>query len=312
MKKSMIISDSRFPTPPSSVLAFAKGPVPIPLTNDYLFRACLQKNNRALKGLISALMHLPVDEIVSAEITNPIELGKSIDDKAFFLDVRILLNNKALINLEMQVANEYNWPERSLTYLCRSFDNLNAGKPYKNVMPAIQIGLLDFTLFPSHPEFYATYKFLNVKNHTLYSDKIQLSVLDLNHIHLATEEDKLHQIDYWASLFKAITWEEIKMIAANNEYIKTASETIYKLSQTEKIRLQCEAREDYHRRQRSIQLTMEETKAELKRQNLEIKKQNLEIEKQNFEIERQAAIIQQKDSAYSDLLEWARQHGYQQ
>lgn len=315
MKKSMIISDSRYPTPPSSVLAFAKGPVSIPLTNDYLFRACLQKNNRALKGLISALMHLPVNEISSVEITNPIELGESISDKTFFLDIRILLNNEALINLEMQVANEYNWPERSLTYLCRSFDNLNSGKPYKDVKPAIQIGLLDFTLFPERPEFYATYKLLNVKNHALYSDKIRLSVLDLNHIHLATKEDKLHQIDYWASLFKAITWEEIKMLASKNEYIKEASETIYKLSKKDYIRLQCEAREDYYRRQRSMELWVEEAqeaKAKFEEQKIEIEKQNLEIERQTLEIDKQAAIIQQKDSAYNDLLAWARQHGYQQ
>ena len=86
----MIISDSRFPTPPPSVLAFANGPVSIPLTNDYMFRACLQKNNKALKGLISSLMHLPVNEIASVEIANPIELGESISDKTFFLDVRIV------------------------------------------------------------------------------------------------------------------------------------------------------------------------------------------------------------------------------
>ena len=304
MKKSMIISDSRFPTPPPSVLAFANGPVSIPLTNDYMFRACLQKNNKALKGLISSLMHLPVNEIASVEIANPIELGESISDKTFFLDVRIVLNNEALINLEMQVANEYNWPERSLTYLCRSFDNLNSGIPYKNVKPAIQIGLLDFTLFPSHPEFYATYKFLNVKNSTLYSDKIRLSVLDLTHIHLATKEDKLYQIDYWASLFKAITWEEIKMLASKNEFIKEASETLYKLSKKDNIRLQCEARDDYYRRLRSTQLAMEEDKDTIERQEAE-------IERQSSEIERQAAIIQQKDSAYNDLLAWAKQHGYQ-
>lgn len=108
MKKSMIISDSRFPTPPTSILAFAKGPVSIPLTNDYMFRACLQKNNYALKGLISALLHLPINDIFSVEIMNPIELGQSINDKTFFLDIQLILNNQTIINLEMQVVNEHN------------------------------------------------------------------------------------------------------------------------------------------------------------------------------------------------------------
>ena len=45
-------------------------------------------------------------------------------------------------------------------------------------------------MFPEHPEFYATYKLLNVKSHMLYSDKLQLSVLDLTRIDLATTEDR--------------------------------------------------------------------------------------------------------------------------
>ena len=135
MKKSIIISGKHFSSHSSSILSSAKGPVSIPLTNDYLFRAFLQKNNQALKGLICSLLHLSVNDITS------------------------------------------------LTYLRRSFDNLNAGDTYQNVKSAIQIGLLDFTLFPDHPEFYAIYKLLNVKNYSLYSDKIQLSVVDLTHIH---------------------------------------------------------------------------------------------------------------------------------
>ena len=300
MKKSIIISGKHFSSHSSSILSSAKGPVSIPLTNDYLFRAFLQKNNQALKGLICSLLHLSVNDITSVEITNPIELGEYINEKTYFLDVRLLLNNKTIINLQMQVINEHNWPERSLTYLRRSFDNLNAGDTYQNVKSAIQIGLLDFTLFPDHPEFYAIYKLLNVKNYSLYSDKIQLSVVDLTHIH------------------KAITWEEIKMLASKNEFIQEASETIYQLSQKEQVRLQCEAREDYYRRLRSTQLTIEENKATLERQNSEMERQNSEIERQfseierqNSEIEKQAAIIQQKDSAYNDLLQWAIKHGYE-
>ena len=97
----------------------------------------------------------------------------------------------------------HNWPERSLSYLCRNFDNLHSGEDFLSVRPVIQIGLLDFTLFENHPEFYATYQFLNVKNYTLYSDKLRLSVLDLTRIDLASKEDKHYHIDYWASLFKA-------------------------------------------------------------------------------------------------------------
>ena len=46
------------------------GPVQIPMTNDYLFRALLQKNNHVLKGLICSLLHLKPEEVISVTILN--------------------------------------------------------------------------------------------------------------------------------------------------------------------------------------------------------------------------------------------------
>ena len=281
----------------------ATGPLAIPLTNDYLFRALLQRNNYVLKGLICSLLHLSPQEVSSVVINNPIILGESISDKTFFLDISITLNNHTLINLEMQVINEHNWPERSLSYLCRTFDNLNSGKDYTTVQPAIQIGLLDFTLFPEYPEFYSTYQFLNVKNHTVYSDKIRLCVLNLTRIDLATEEDRQNNIDYWASLFKAATWEELKMLAEQNEFIDNASSTVYQLSQEESIRLQCEAREDYYRRQRSVQHHMDRQEEMINSQQEKIDFQQKEIATQQKEIASQKEEI---DSLRKQLNEALR------
>ena len=50
-------------------------------------------------------MHLQPDSVSSITITNPIELGKAIDNKAFILDINVMLNNHAQINLEMIVQN---------------------------------------------------------------------------------------------------------------------------------------------------------------------------------------------------------------
>ena len=103
-----------------------------------------------------------------------------------------------------------------------------------------------------HPEFYATYQLLNVKNHHLYSSKFTLSVVDLTQTKLATKEDKRYKIDHWARIFKAKTWEELKMLAQNNEYLKEAADSIYKANSEEIVRQQCRAREDAERRERTL------------------------------------------------------------
>ena len=279
----------------------ASGPLQFPMTNDYLFRSLLQSDNHVLKGLICALLHLDAEEIHSAEILNPLELGKAIDDKTFILDIKVLFNDNTIVQLEMQVINQYNWTDRSLSYLCRSFDQLTRGDAYQTVKPVIQIGILDFTLFPESPEFYATYQLLNVKKYTKYSDKLRLSVLDLTQRKLATEEDRLYRIDDWAALFKATTWEDLKMLAEKNSYIAEAAATVYKLSQDEKIRLQCEAREDYYRHQASIQYEMDRRNAMLKETNAKLEERNAEIEKQDARIEEQDARIEEQDARIEAL-----------
>ena len=109
----------------------------------------------------------------------------------------------------------------------------------------INVDVISFTSV-----FFAPFIFLDsciVKQMIDIRNFMQLCVLNLSRIDLATAEDKHYQIDYWASLFKSTTWEEIKMLAKDNNYISDAASTVYRLSQEEMIRLQCEAREDYYR-----------------------------------------------------------------
>ena len=225
----------------------ATGKLPYTLINDYMFKALLQKNQKVLKHLICSLLHLQQEDIRSVKVTNPILLGavqtEDFDGKTFVLDINVLLNDQTLINLEMQVADYRNWPERSMAYLCRNFDRLQSGQDYMEIKPTIHIGFLDFTLFPEHPEFYATYMMMNVKNHHIFTDRIALSVVNLKHMELATQEDREWKIDYWSSLFKATTWEELKMLAEQNPVMGDAAETIYELTADEAIREQCKARE---------------------------------------------------------------------
>lgn len=241
----------------------ASGPLAYNMTNDYMFRAVLQTSNKVLTGLVCSLLHLDQSEVSSAVITNPVILGESIADKEFRLDISVTLNTRTLINLEMQVANRLNWPERSVSYLCRSYDQLNHGEEYSEVKPVIHIAFLDYTLFKNYPEFYATYRLQNVKNHHLYSDKLTLSVVDLTRIDLAADEDKRYRLDYWAFLFKAATWEEIKMLAAKNPYINEASNTIFQLSANEQIQKRCRDREEYYLDIRSYERCIAQKDAEI-------------------------------------------------
>ena len=57
------------------------GDLQIKLTNDYFFKALLQKNTSVLRSLIRSLLRLPDNAIEDLEVTNPIILGESAEEK---------------------------------------------------------------------------------------------------------------------------------------------------------------------------------------------------------------------------------------
>ena len=263
----------------------ATGTISHNMTNDYMFRYILQKNEKVLKGLISSLLHIDPHTIKKITIRNPINLSEDISGKDFVMDIEVMFNDDHLINLEMQVNNEHNWSERSLSYLCRTFDQLYQGQDYEEALPVHHIGFLDFTLFPEYPEYYATYQMLNIKNHHLYSSKFSLSVVDLNKTDLATKEDKTYGVDYWARLFKAKTWEELKMLAKDNEYLEAAANSIYEANEERMVRERCIARKLAERRERTL-----ERDIKLLKENIsDLEERNSSLEERIKELEAELA-----------------------
>ena len=270
----------------------ATGPIPYGLKNDYMFHVVFQENMKALKGLISSILHMKEESITEIQVLNPIELGKSIDDKTFFLDLKVIINNEPIINMELQISNEHNWPERSLGYLCRSYDNLNSGEDYIETKPAVHISFLNFTLFENYPEFCAKYMLLNVKNHRLFTSKFSLIVVELNNTELATDEDCMYSIDKWARLFNSRSWEELKMCAGEDKAMQEALKELYKYNAEEQIREQCEARERYYVRKRymenkiaTLSAEVEDMGEQLKAAQSELKDKNMQLAYKDKELE---------------------------
>ncbi len=88
-----------------------------------------------------------------------------------------------------------------------------------------------FYFLGSSPEITTNYDIYNiVKGETLpgkdpLCHKIYLIVVSLNQTDLATREDIDSGLVNRVRLFKAKTWEELKMIAADNKYMESAVES---------------------------------------------------------------------------------------
>ena len=280
------------------------GELPYTLTNDFFFKAFLQRNETALRGLLSALLSMKPEEIFSITITNPIHEGDVIDDKNMILDIKLILNDSQIINLEMQVANLGNWPERSLTYLCRMFDQLKSGEDYREVKKTIHIGIMDFTPKDFPEVLYSEYFMYNPKTKHKYSDKLKIYMLQLNQLGNLEDEQNMPDLYYWAQLFKSRTWEEIQMLAEKNKFIKQSIVTLQELTADEKARMQMEARERYRRDlAASKELGKQESEKMIHSLKDTIEEQQGTIEEQQGIIEEQQNTIQQvqKENAKMEI-----------
>lgn len=262
----------------------ATGKIRYTMTNDYMFNVIF-RNTDILTELLCSLLDLNKEQIRSVEIKNSLLSGDTGLEKAFILDINISLNDNTLINIEMQVNNLGDWFDRSLSYLCRSFDQLYHGEDYSSTKSVLHIGILDFNIFPARPEFYSSYKLMNVKNHQIYNDKFELRVLQLKHADLATQKDIDCGLAHWAALFKASTWEEIKMLAHEKPVFDTVAQTLYKSNADEQIRYACQVREEYEFQMKRRQQQLDEYELQIKRNQQQLDEYEFQTKRRQQQLE---------------------------
>lgn len=123
-------------------------------------------------------------------------------------------------------------------------------------------------------------------------------MLDLSQLQNVSDEDKNTPLYYWAQLFVAKTWKELFEMADKSEAIEKAVVTLHQLSEDEKIKLQCEARErywmdwqssmrtNYQKGQAAEKVNTLKEKERADRAELEMQSMQLEIERLKRELEK--------------------------
>ncbi len=126
---------------------------------------------------------------------------------------------------------------------------------------------------------------MNVKNHQIYNDKFELRVLQLNHINLATKKDRITGLAHWASLFKAVTWEEIKMLAHEKPVFDKVAQTLYKSNTDEQIRYACQAREEYEFQMKRRQEQLDEYEFQMKRRQEQLDEYEFQMKRRQEQLD---------------------------
>ena len=223
----------------------ATGKIRVTLTNDMMFHCAMQRSNKALKALVCSVKGLDPDDVDDVILLNTIDYSE-YSDKEIILDTRILLKDSTVLNIELQMYSQSFWKKRSILYLCRSYDTLNGGDDYSQLKETIQVCITDQEFFSNHEkEFFAKFQLSNTRYHYPYSTILSLYVLNLNHTELATEDDIRNGLVYWARIFQAKDWDELRAITKEYQVAREVATVMYAVNKDVSERTYFEAHRKY-------------------------------------------------------------------
>ncbi len=209
---------------------------------DFAFKEIMM-DGKARIGFLAAVLHLDPENIKETRILNPYLRKVHEDDKLGILDVRILMNNDAVIDVEIQLSELLVWPDRSLFYAAKMYtDQIEQGQKYDVLKKCVSISILDFTLFKKEAGFYSCFHIREDTRGFLYTDKMEFHVIELPKLPPELKED-CTGLELWAKFINAERKEEFDMLAGRDPYIDSAYQQLQVISQDKQKRLEYEARE---------------------------------------------------------------------
>ena len=239
---------------------------------DTLFKMLFVKHQDLLQKLVAALLGIKEEDIQQFAVRNEEMPPEVLGDKFCRLDINMVVNDH-LVDLEVQVANEDDYPERVMLYWAREFSTaLPAGESYSKLPRTVIISIIDFRLFDC-AEFHSFFQPLEVTRHTLLSDKMGFHFFELKKLPKdVTEDDRLL---LWLSLFNANTEEDLEKIKAmevpemnqaiNAYYAITASSEFREIERLREKARHDEAQALYHAEQKGRSKGISERNVEIAR-----------------------------------------------
>jgi len=180
------------------------------MTTDILFKMLFSKYQNLLKRLIAELLSIQYDSIERFHINNPEISPEELGKKFCRLDISMTVNEQK-VDLEVQVSDEGNYPERSLFYWAKEFSTgINEGDDYALLPRTIVISILGFIQFPNSDKVHSEFQCLETTTYEPLTDKQVLHFYELPKLPPLDNRDNNKYL--WLKLFNAQTEEELAEI----------------------------------------------------------------------------------------------------
>ena len=206
------------------------------LTNDFVFKKVFGKkgNESILKDLLEAILKMKIKKI---ELQAEVELERElIDDKTGVLDIEATIDDNTIIDIEMQMRNQYNMKERSLFYWAGLYYTaLKKKGEYKENKRVITINIVNFDMFkegPYHEKIELRREYKNI----LLTNKLEIHLIQLSKFLKEGQEEKDKKMWQWLTFICNKNRKEVERVMKENKEIEKANEELEYLTGDDAVR----------------------------------------------------------------------------
>ena len=227
----------------------------LPLSNDYVFKRVFARegNESLLKDLLESILNIGINNVI---IQNPELIRETKEGKSGVLDIKAEINDNIIIDIEIQVENQYNMSERSTVYMGKLISNqLSKGEAYTKLKKSILINILNFNYFKrnsyhsiAHMKFEKTEeeKYVNMgygKEEEIATEDVEVHYIEIPKF-IKKNPGTNERIEQW--LWTIVGKEDkIKMAEKKNKKVKKAVEVLDEMSMSKEERERYEAIQKY-------------------------------------------------------------------
>ena len=215
---------------------------------DFVFKKIFgsEEHPEILISFLNAVLK-PKKPIVSVEIKNSDLEKEYIEDKFSRLDVKALSSNKEIINIEIQLKNEYNMIQRSLYYWSKLYEEqLSEGDRYDKLSRTVCINILDFK-YLKNDRFHNGYRLKEIETNEELTNLQEIHFIEIPKLkRFESPEEIVDLLEGWVEFLRDPESEVIRKLEMSNKEIREAKDELYRLSRNSK------ERELYYLREKSL------------------------------------------------------------
>lgn len=193
--------------------------------NDYVFKRIFgsEENKDILLDFLNAVLKSPPNqELTDIELLDREIEAEFLGDKYARLDILGRTAAGVLINIEVQLVNQYNIEKRTLFYWAKLYQGqLLSGQNHSSLKKTVTINVVNFRCFPDKNRYHNTFHICEDETRQVLNDDLEIHFLELPKLlhHTACPQTRLEK---WLLYLNNAEGEQMEEVAMSEPMIKKA------------------------------------------------------------------------------------------